>query len=230
MKYLIRHIPVIIIVLLSVSCTDNQNKKPAVEKGFLDLSSWDFEEDGLVNLTGQWEFYWEKLLDPSDFGSNDSIKAEYIYVPSDWANQKGKSYPDLGYATYRVKIKVPDKDLDYNFIFISIFTSAKLWVNGSLCFEKGKVGETREESDPAYITEYHSPINYGNDRDTMEVIIQVADFDFGGPAGGIRRRVEFGPDTQINAERLKASIRPRCLHRQATFDRSRIGAVRQGWP
>jgi serine phosphatase RsbU (regulator of sigma subunit) len=204
MKYLIRHILLIFIFIVSASCSNPQRARPEIENGFLDLSSWDFEEDGLVNLKGQWEFYWEKLLDPSDFESNDSIKAEYIYVPSGWANQEGKSYPELGYATYRVKIKVPDKELDYNFIFISIFASAKLWVNGSLCFERGKVAETREESEPAFITEYHSPINYESNRDTMEVIIQVADFDYGGPAGGLRRRVAFGPDTQINAERLKA--------------------------
>ena len=120
MKYLIRHILLIFIVLLSASCSNPHRERPEIENGFLDISSWDFKEDGLVDLKGQWEFYWEKLLDPSDFESNDSIKAEYIYVPSDWATQKLKSYPDLGFATYRVKINVPDKDLDYNFIFLSI--------------------------------------------------------------------------------------------------------------
>jgi len=203
MKYLIRHILLIVFVLLSASCSDSQRKSPNIENGFLDLSSWDFEEDGLVNLNGDWEFYWEKLLEPEDFESNDLLRAEYIHVPGGWAKQEGKSYAELGYATYRLKVKVPDKHSDYNFIFMSIFASAKLWVNGSLCFERGKVAETEEISDPAFITEYYSPINYNNNRDTLDIIIQVSDFVYGGPAAGLRRKVVFGPVAQINAERIK---------------------------
>jgi len=203
MNYLIRHILLIFIVLLSASCSNPQRERPEIENGFLDLSSWDFEEDGLVNLNGQWEFYWEKLLDPSDLESNESIKPEYIHVPGGWARQEGKSYPELGYATYRLKIKVPDQDSDYNFIFMSIFASAKLWVNGSFCFERGKVADNSEQSEAAFITEYYSPINYDNGRDTLDIIIQTSDFVYGGPAAGLRRKVVFGPVAQINAERIK---------------------------
>jgi len=203
MKYLIKHILLIFIVLLSTSCSDSQKRKPEIENGFLDLSSWNFEKDGLVNLNGEWEFYWERLLDPKDFESDNSIKAEYIHVPSGWARQEGKSYPELGYATYRLNIKVPDKQTDYNFIFMSIFASAKMWVNGTLCLEKGEVASSMELSKPEFITEYYSPIKYGSDRDTLELIIQVADFDYGGPAAGLRRKVVFGPEIQINAERIK---------------------------
>jgi len=203
MKYLIRHILLIFLVLLSVSCSDHQRKGPDIENGFLDLSSWNFEEDGLVNLNGEWEFYWEKLLEPKDIESTNSLKAEYINVPAGWTKQEGESYPELGYATYRLKIKVPDKATDYNFIFMSIFSSAKMWVNGTLCLEMGEVASTEEQSKPEFITEYYSPIKYGSDRDTLELIIQVADFSYGGPASGIRRKVVFGPETQINAERIK---------------------------
>ncbi len=203
MKYLIRHIILILIVLLSASCGDSQKGSPEIENGFLDLSSWDFEKDGLVDLNGEWEFYWEKLLDPSDFESNDLLKAEYIHVPGGWAKQEGKSYPELGYAAYRLQIMVPDKTADYNFIFMSIFASARLWVNGTLCLEKGKVERTRELAQPEFITEYSSPINYDSHKDTLEVIIQIADFDYGGPAAGIRRKIVFGPESLINTERLK---------------------------
>jgi hypothetical protein len=155
-----------------------------------------------VDLNGQWEFYWDKLLEPRDLKSTDSIKAEYINVPGGWVKQEGKSYSELGYATYRLRIKVPDKNTDYNFIFTSIFASIKLWVNGSFCLEKGKVANTKEKSAPEFITEYYSPIDYENNRDTLDIILQVADFDYGGPAAGIRREITFGPVTQINAERI----------------------------
>ena len=204
MNYLIRHILLIFFVLLSASCSDSQRKSPRIENGFLELSSWDFEEDGLVDLNGEWEFYWKKLLKPEDFESNDLLEADYINVPGGWAKQEGKSYPELGYATYRLKIRVPDKHADYNFIFVSAWASANLWVNGSLCFERGTVAKTEEESEPAFITEFYSPIRYENNRDTLEIIFQVADFDYGGPAAGLRRKVVFGPVDQINAERIRS--------------------------
>ena len=136
MKYVKIHIFIIFFVLLCTSCSDPQKRRPDIENGFLDLSSWNFDEDGLVDLNGQWEFYWENLLDPKDLESDNSIKAEYIHVPGGWARQEGKSYPELGYATYRLNIKVPDKQADYNFIFMSIFAGAKMWVNGTCVLKR----------------------------------------------------------------------------------------------
>jgi serine phosphatase RsbU (regulator of sigma subunit) len=85
---------------------------------------------------------------------------------------------------------------------MSIFASAKLWVNGSFCFEKGRVASNKEQSIPEFTTEYYSPIKYNNYSDTLEIIVQVTDFSYGGPAAGIRRKVAFGPDNQINTERI----------------------------
>jgi len=108
MKNIKIHIFIIFLVLVSASCSDPQKRRPDKENGFLDLSSWNFEEDGLVDLNGHWEFYWNKLLDPEDFKSTNSLKAEYINVPSGWASKNSgeKSYDEYGYATYRLKIKV----------------------------------------------------------------------------------------------------------------------------
>jgi len=178
-----------------------------MEKGFLDLSSWNFEEDGLVNLNGQWAFYWEKLLESEDFESYDSIKAEYISVPGGWATKgsEGIEYPEFGYATYRLKIKIPDKNADYSFIFMSIFTSASLWVNGTFCFENGKVASSEEQSKPKFTTNFYSPVTYSKDSDTLDIIIQVADYSYGGPAAGLRRKISFGPDDQINNQRIRTN-------------------------
>ncbi|MEN8228109.1 MAG: SpoIIE family protein phosphatase [Bacteroidota bacterium] len=207
MKYIKFHFYIIFSVLLIASCSDPQKKRPGIENGFLDLSSWNFEEDGLVNLNGQWEFYWENLLESKDFELSDSIKAEYISVPGGWATKssEGKSYSEFGYATYRLKIKIPDKNTDYSFIFMSIFTSAKLWINSSFCFENGKVATTKEHSKPKFTTNFYSPIKYNNDSDTLDIIVQVADYSYGGPAAGLRRKITFGPVNQINMERIRTN-------------------------
>jgi serine phosphatase RsbU (regulator of sigma subunit) len=207
MKYMKVALLIFVTVLFIASCSNPQKERPEIVNGFLDLSSWNFQDNGTVNLNGQWEFYWGKLLESEDFKSNDSLQPEYISVPGGWATKEseGKSYPEFGCATYRLKIKIPDKNTDYNFIFHSIFTSARLLVNGSFCFENGKIATTRERSEPKITTNYYSPINYINHNDTLEIVIQVADFSYGGPAAGIRREITFGPDNQINTERIKSS-------------------------
>ena len=196
---------VILSFIMTVSCSDQGKTRPAMKDGFLDLSSWNFEEDGLVNLNGPWEFYWGRLLEPGDFDSGGSLKPDYISVPGGWTvnSPPDKTYDEFGCATYRLRIKVPDEHTGYNFIFMSIFTSARVYVNGTFCFENGKVATVKENSAPGFTTNFSAPIQYSRNSDTLDIVVQVADYSYGGPAAGIRRKVTFGPDEQINLERSK---------------------------
>lgn len=45
---------------------------PQAQKGVMDLRGWDFERDGPVRLSGEYEFYWDILLSPEDFTLSDS--------------------------------------------------------------------------------------------------------------------------------------------------------------
>lgn len=76
---------------------------PVANQGYLDLSDWDFEKNGNVKLDGEWEFYWDELLVPSDFTKlNPSTPDGYIKVPSEWDNSIGDAkLSDKGAATYR---------------------------------------------------------------------------------------------------------------------------------
>ena len=40
---------------------------PKAQKGVMDLSHWDFKENGSVQLKGEWEFYWKKFITPDVF-------------------------------------------------------------------------------------------------------------------------------------------------------------------
>jgi serine phosphatase RsbU (regulator of sigma subunit) len=210
MKYLRIYLFLLIAVPLFFSCNNAQHKRPEIKNGFLDLSSWNFEKDGSVNLNGEWEFYWEKLLDPRDFRNHNSLP-EYIKVPNSWTkkNSEGKSYPEFGYATYRLIIKVQDNLADFKLILSSIYSSSKLWVNGTNCFESGVVATSKEESKPIHFKNFvieNQPNNTKND--TIEIIIQVADFYKGGPYAGLIRKITFGSTDQINkAEKQEYSLR-----------------------
>ncbi len=43
------------------------NNPPKVTNGILDLKNWDLKKNGPIDLTGKWEFYWNRHLTPEDF-------------------------------------------------------------------------------------------------------------------------------------------------------------------
>jgi len=190
------YILIAILLITTVSCNSSKNKQPHVQNGFLDLSEWNFEEDGTVDLNGEWEFYWEQLIEPDDFATNDSLKLEYISVPGGWAAERPetKSYPEFGYATYRLIIKTPNNSTDYRFIFSSIWSSTIVWINNSFCFEKGKVGNNKNQSNPEFLKDHILENKFfSNKNNSIEIIIQVADFFKGKPKSGIDGEISFGP-------------------------------------
>ena len=101
----------------------NQKKPPVAVKGVLDLrpsatlgnQGWDFEKGGIVSLDGEWEFYWEEFLDPTNVVGAEYIqplheKINYISVPNSWNGHNVSSDGDIpkiidgdGHATYRLR-------------------------------------------------------------------------------------------------------------------------------
>ena len=142
-------------LLLLLSC----NPKPAPRgvSGILDLRAHSF--DAIIRLDGEWEFYWEELLSPSDFinlegeeiSERKESKSIFTKVPSDWkgVNWFGKKLPGHGYATYRMKIllgEIPNEKLAF-----SIKDQAhayNFFLNGSLVVQSGKVGTSFETMVP----------------------------------------------------------------------------------
>ncbi|MDD2902051.1 MAG: hypothetical protein PHU44_06415 [Syntrophales bacterium] len=74
---------VVIVLLLLWGCSGRQEKPPLARNGVLDLSGWDLEKNGPVNLAGEWEFYWGKLLTPADSqGAHLPEITGYLTLPS----------------------------------------------------------------------------------------------------------------------------------------------------
>ena len=81
-QFLLFPLFIIIIVTALSSCDIGTTVNlPKAKNGFLDLSNWDFHKDGNVKLDGEYEFYWNKLLEPKDFKITSLINKNYINVP-----------------------------------------------------------------------------------------------------------------------------------------------------
>ncbi|HSO87069.1 MAG TPA: hypothetical protein VLQ91_10985 [Draconibacterium sp.] len=79
---------VVAILLFTVLNCKNTNtpvkERPLAVKGVIDLRKWDFQSEGPLLLEGEWEFFWEKLISPSDTNFKLLISDGYYSVPSIW--------------------------------------------------------------------------------------------------------------------------------------------------
>ncbi|MGE8721946.1 7TM-DISM domain-containing protein [Leptospira terpstrae] len=140
-----------------------------------------------MDLFGPWELYWGKLYNPEDFQYGKVQKKEKVttyFRP--WTNQlNGDSkFPAQGYATYRMRIKVPPSSSKriYTVHYSHLFSASKLFINGKFVHEKGKVSENLSEIVAIRTNSYAEFEVIGEE---IEIILQIANRDFfrGGPRG-----------------------------------------------
>lgn len=193
----------VILTFFISGCIQSQ-AVPRVENGYLDLSNWDFNQNGPVRLDGDWEFYWEKLLEPKDF-QNIVIppKKDYIKIPGLWKENyiNEKPLPPKGYATYRIIIKgLPKANL--NALLINdVLSVCNVWTNGQLLTYSGQVGTDKISERP----QKHSLIaRFSNLDDYVEIVFQVSNFH--NMQGGVNTHIWLGPDQQIQQMTHQALI------------------------
>ncbi|MFS1514441.1 ATP-binding protein [Chengkuizengella sp. SCS-71B] len=166
---------------------------PTAENGVLNLSEWDFKEDGNIPLVGEWEFYPYQLLEPIDFDESKQgeLKPYIVPVPEPyWTSYDldGETMDAIGVATYRVKIKMEGNSQTFG-IKTDILHGTKLFVNGELIADN-------PISSPRLPYVRYATMNSG----VNEIILQVENKAFA-LGGGIYISLKFGTQEQISSLR-----------------------------
>ncbi len=145
--------------------------------GILDLRSYQFDDQTVINLNGEWEFYWNKLFEPDDFNKpGKPLPDLYEKIPSYWKNYKirGHNLPGKGHATYRLLILLPEGFKRTIMFDVPVFDDAfKLYLNDFYTGGNGEPGISEEKSKPGYapfLTMYTAR------TDTLQVLIQVSNY------------------------------------------------------
>ena len=102
------------LLLFSFGSVWAENKPGEKAKaGFLDLSSVNFDTE-IVNLDGEWEFYWNELI-ASEKKNPETLSKILINVPDAWnGTEIGKEkLSGQGFASYRLKFKVKKTDTPF---------------------------------------------------------------------------------------------------------------------
>lgn len=170
-----------------------------MKQGRLDLSLWNFEKDGKVELNGEWEFYWKQMLSYEDFHP-ETLKAvptpNYLKVPGTWNGKKtiGEENPitGIGFATYRVQIKLPVGTKHFTFKSLTTGTSSAIYVNKNKVAKSGTPGKTDAQTIPDFKPQV---FDVYIDTHIIDIIVQTANFDYA--KGGMWKPLTIGSETVI---------------------------------
>jgi two-component system sensor histidine kinase ChiS len=152
------------IIYGNVDLNNTNKSNPVAKKGVIDLRHWDFNQDGIIKLQGEWEFYKNKLLTPEDF-KGTSLEKAYSSIPG-----------SLGgpiYGTYRLKILVNSEESLYSLKMNYVQNAFKLWANDKQVLSLGQVGKSKSEMIPKIIPKTDS---FYLENGEVYLILQVSSF------------------------------------------------------
>jgi signal transduction histidine kinase len=150
---------------------------PVAEKGVFDLRHIKTTDHFIVQLNGEWEFYWKKLLTPADFDKRSYKPDYYGKVPSYWIDYQKDTIQTnkFGYATYRLKVLLPRGYRETLAIDVPVFDSSyDLYLNDTYLGSNGKPGSSAKETKPEYRRNFFKVVPAS---DTLIFIINVANFN-----------------------------------------------------
>ena len=183
------------LLLTGMGCAPMPTEPPEAEAGFLDLRTWHFEADGPVPLDGRWGFSWQQFHPP------DAPDPDPAYLPFStlWADLDGGEA--LGYATYRLRILLPDSLPLMALAVPDFYTSYRLYVNGQLFSENGVPGTTRATTTPYWRPITQPLVLAGPEAD---LTLHLANFHHS--KGGAALPIWLGTEQDLLAARETALI------------------------
>jgi len=194
MKYAIFFSVLILLLFFSVFVSVPIQLIPA-ENGKLDLSGQNLNEKVIFSLDGQWEFYWNKLLDDRNLQSTNPDL--YANVPDTWNKYEmnGKVLPGQGYATYRLHIITGDDEGARLGLRIKTLSSAyRLYINDELIASAGHPGKSAGDEIGMYKPQ---TVYFQVPPGEFDIIVQISNFEYA--RGGLWNSLYLGGSDSISA-------------------------------
>ncbi len=186
----------IILICLTACLTEkSKNPRPVVVNGVLDLTQWDFDRDGSLNLNGDWDFYWKEFISPAGLNPpNEDIRRKNIRVPGTWDEQPAGTieFPGQGYASLKVKVLLKEVKGKLAIQLFKINTAYSLYIDGSLKSVIGTIGTDAKNSIPQY---YPHIVSFQPASENIEIIFHVSNFHIN--SGGFIFPILIGSEKNI---------------------------------
>jgi signal transduction histidine kinase len=192
---------VLALLLVSGGCRGTEKTAPLARHGVLDLSGWNLDKDGPVNLSGEWEFYWGQLLTPDDFRrARPPEITGYLALPAAWNRfeLKGQKLGGTGYATLRLRLIPGPGQPDLVLRLFNVASAYKLWLNGRPLAQSGAVGENAAAEIPLLSTRLP---RFHPGGGPLEIVLQVSNYHY--RQGGVISAIKLGPHGLLATAHLR---------------------------
>lgn len=197
-------LPLLVVFISFSFCKVATSPLPDINSGFMDLSAWEPNQT-VINLKGDWEFCWDELIPPDSAESVWKKKCHgYFPVPSFWKFYKinGKNLPIFGKGTYRLKLKLPKREINYGLFWTEIMSAFEIFVNARSVIKVGQTGDSFETTKP----DLKPGTSYlGNLSDEVTIVVWVSNFNH--ENHGFWEPLYFGKWKSIERQHLNLVIR-----------------------
>ncbi len=187
----------LITITLLLSCSI-QNQY-LIDAGNLDLSSYDFEEQGNLLLKGEVYFFGNRYIKPEEIDLYLN-KAKKIRFPGTWNNLviDGEKLSGKGYGTYYFKIILNRDNNDYTLLLNDRTTAYRIFANQKLIGKSGEISDNIENTKLEFTPQkvFFPP----DGTESLHIVMHVANPVF--LRGGFNSSIELGTNRNIcNRER-----------------------------
>jgi len=172
---------------------------PALIGGKVDLSDWSLIEHDSYKLRGEWNFYYNKFIDPDSIFTFANQPNGLIAVPGPWDNYIYSNEPigGFGIGTYHAQLILNAKDVNKNLALRvnSFSTAARIFINGVEIGQAGYLADSRVAMQPEY---YPMILDFTVDRPQVDIVIQVSNFYH--KQGGFWAMATVGSENKIRQD------------------------------
>lgn len=171
---------------------------PAVDEGVLDLSNIRFPFEQVMNINGEWKFFPNELVHPSNVDKLHSNNS-FISLPSKWNRINRPNEEAVTFGTYYTKIILPktvhdDTNSIFSFYLQDIYTAVDVFVNGNNIGHIGQVSNTKKDH-VSNITP--TSMDFTTKDYELDLVIHVSNLDF--PLfSGVTQPIYFGTKHAID--------------------------------
>jgi class 3 adenylate cyclase len=185
--------------LSGCSKAGGEARQPRFAPGAVDLSAVQLSVP--VALDGEWEFYWDRFVDPAAFfAGGQPLYDAIVPFPSEWTEYGLPGVAPVGFCTWRVTICGLAPGRSYGIRSSSFLSAAAIFANGVLVQRHGRPGKTAAEEAPGWFS-LVSPLGAGPDG-RIDLVMHVS--NFADRQGGTRSNVLFGDWEAVAAIRERA--------------------------
>jgi signal transduction histidine kinase len=152
------------------------------------------ETNEVITLDSKWEFYWRRLLEPTDFTLSSPLAgAEFLSPLMKWSRADSSlGISRHGFATYRLRFKT-DTTAPVTLMGHIYRNSIKIWANGELAASRGTVGTSHDTSIPNEAPFFHT---FRPQQEMNEIVLQMGSFHHTRGGGGCELMLGLQPKAQ----------------------------------